>query len=535
MKKIILLTTLQLTILLSSTFVMTPGQPLVKSEEETASPTETAPTTTTNSSTDTNIISQSLPIQAFNVLDYGLKGDGVTDDTAALKALAGNTNVTNWYIPSGKSILIKNINIPSHLKAIYGGGTIITKANTDLSSGAASGALNLKNSLDGFIIDHITFLTENKSTNPSGLQANQNNPNLWPYMDHSYNGPSGRAWRWNGQINILGTIPHNNIEIRNCVIDMSHFKFNGIKVYGGSGELNVPGQINRNLNIHNNKIQNYGEFGMELIALGYSRNENSKTLQNCRIYNNHFTNGGQAISFVMIRAGKSDGSKDGTENYIYNNLIENASWGIELGGARGTYIHNNKMIGIRKRGISKSDASSYMPHEGKNFWYDNHIEHITESFDDQFELIGSVDEFYGNYFQGFFNFREQAGYSQNAGYWHDNTLVANLRTSVSSTIFLKCMTAGKFENNDIYGMGGGVSRGFMSYSDGTCSVGAGGTSLQVINNTIHLQKSGAICVDVPSGNAITQSGNSCITSYTSSAPTSRSGAGLSDPNNVGVQ
>lgn len=56
---------------------MTEGSPLRKADTIVTSPDTSTPDNTTNP----------LPTQPFNVLDYGLKGDGITDDSAALKEL----------------------------------------------------------------------------------------------------------------------------------------------------------------------------------------------------------------------------------------------------------------------------------------------------------------------------------------------------------------------------------------------------------------------------------------------------------------
>lgn len=106
MKKLILITILIVSNAISGSFIMSPGQPLVKSEEATSSDTNTdqASTEPITINTDPDWIQQPLPTEKFDVTDYGLKCDGVTDDSNALKTLAKNTAVTNWYFPLVKLV-----------------------------------------------------------------------------------------------------------------------------------------------------------------------------------------------------------------------------------------------------------------------------------------------------------------------------------------------------------------------------------------------------------------------------------------------
>ena len=100
MKKIILALLIQFTVLSADYIIKEDGTltrqitqstttPLPEDEDITTLPPETP-----------------LPTKAYNVLNYGLKGDGVTDDSTALNALAGNTNVTNWYFPADLMLLL---------------------------------------------------------------------------------------------------------------------------------------------------------------------------------------------------------------------------------------------------------------------------------------------------------------------------------------------------------------------------------------------------------------------------------------------
>ncbi len=51
----------------------------------------------------------------INVKDHGAKGDGVTDDTAAINAVMGMASATKLiYFPAGSYIVTGTINVPAH-------------------------------------------------------------------------------------------------------------------------------------------------------------------------------------------------------------------------------------------------------------------------------------------------------------------------------------------------------------------------------------------------------------------------------------
>lgn len=542
MKKIILLITLQLTVLFSGSFVMKPGQPLIKSEEETTSTIQQEDNTTTpleNSSihvlryTETEHALPSTPIDITNQTvmgSYGLTAlvaDGVNDDSARLKTIAKNTNVTNWYIPSGKTILIKSIAIPAHIDAIFGGGIIKVKANTS-PNGSSSGAFNFPNALDGIVIDGLYFIGENKPY--PGTQEDKHNgviyPDHWAYMDHSYTGPSGNVWRHNGHITMDGFTSKNDIEIRNCTFDMSNFKYNGIKGYGnkaggGGGKLT-------NLKIHNNKFKNYGEFGIEIIDLERVADGSGHNVTGLRIYNNDLTNnGGMALSLVLLRAGEGNtGLADGTENRVYNNIIDGASWGLEYSGCSGLYVYNNKFTNIYGK-MFLAGQGWLITAMGKNFIFDNHLTESYKDYGTQWS-VNTNDEYYGNYISGHIIVNDSLNkFHEYFGHWHDNTIVLNdSANSWNETMLIKDRHIGTIENNDFYGASN-VSRGL------NLTNGAGSSQAFIQNNNFYMQKATGICLD----NAETSNvvGNNCIQGHTGAIPTSRNGAGLSDPSIVGVQ
>lgn len=70
-----------------------------------------------------------------NVMDFGAKGDGATDDTAAIQAAvvyaAGIGKAC--YIPSGKYLTSSDIYLPSHIR-VFGAGRSVTRINLSTSA-----------------------------------------------------------------------------------------------------------------------------------------------------------------------------------------------------------------------------------------------------------------------------------------------------------------------------------------------------------------------------------------------------------------
>ncbi len=80
--------------------------------------------------------------QVFNVLAYGAKGDGVTDDTAAINGLLSGVTGGIIYAPPGTYIISAKLLLPSNIVLLgAGSGTIFRLAsNTSLGTGSPAGS-----------------------------------------------------------------------------------------------------------------------------------------------------------------------------------------------------------------------------------------------------------------------------------------------------------------------------------------------------------------------------------------------------------
>ena len=499
MKKIILIAILPITIMMAGSFVMTEGNPLIKADTVSTSPTKPSSPTDTTSSDWTP---KPLPTQKFNVLDYGLTGNGVTDDSSALRTLAKNTNVTNWYFPAGKTFRLKAITVPEHIKAVFGGGTL--KTITD-SESYPKGPINQTTDHTGYVIDGLTFVDDG--------------------------GGSG----YNGTYGFVSISEHGrkeNIEIRNCTFDGSssistQFSRNAMTVRG-----NPDFGYTRNTWIHNNLFVNINGAGMEILQRGTIDPEGElKSNYNTRVNSNIFNGRGWcAISVSQARS----------KTTIENNTFDNWKWDIELNQSKNITVQYNKSTNNREEFISIGGAGWHTPEYDDNQAPNiNWVHH--NHFDTDTSVIvmysGTSTHVYANYIRGGFFISNRGGHG-NTGNMYNNTIVkdSDISTKIGTAGFILGMTVhsggGTFANdsvpfydNDVYFTGTKTRYALNLYS-------SSGPKVSITGNTI---RRGNTTDCIPSQSSSTISDNTCAKNYIGSIPTSRPGAGLSDPRNIGPQ
>lgn len=456
---------LPFSLLMAGPFIMTKEGSLIKAND----------LNTTNTSATTTWTPIQLPTQAYNVLDYGLKGDGVTDDSAALRALAQNTGVTNWYFPQNKTFLLSRIDIPSHIVAVFGGGKIISKGYTGDANPEGAFTINNvgQNAHENLIIDGLSF----------GLGS-------------GFDG--GEAY---GQITVFqygGST--NGIEIRNCRFDQAGHKMVAIKAFAES-----DGSMSHNgLRIYNNNVVNIQGISFELF--NKENADNSMGFTNTHLYSNTFSSGGgMAISMAGIRQ----------PFYIHHNTFTNINWAIETAECDKGEIYNNYGTGLRTYSFTDSIKwNGPFVSPGSIKIHHNHFEGTGSGKSGTFLLYnGGPTEVYENYIKGatFVKIDNFNGKDTNTimGDIHDNTFVLDFAHEWSNhTVAISQVSEGTFRNNEVYNT--------LSGKYGVTSSTSGQT---YSGNNIYVN--GGICI-----NGDTQTGGSCNTSYGGTPPTSRYGAGL---------
>ncbi len=142
--------------------------------------------------------------------ETAVTANGVADDTDNLEAINGNSSITNWYIPSGKTVRAYQVQVQSHVEAIFGEGTIESHDDGRNDPDAwIRGAIVLNETNhrlhDNFVIDGLHFTA-----------------------DSSFQGREGY-----GMITISQNEPSTitNVEIRNCTFDGQWTVLNAVKVF----------------------------------------------------------------------------------------------------------------------------------------------------------------------------------------------------------------------------------------------------------------------------------------------------------------
>ncbi len=472
MKKIILAFLIQFATLSADYVIKADGTLILQTSQST---TTTPPADTWSEAP--------LPTQAFNVLDYGLKGDGVTDDSAALKELAKNTDVTNWYFPAGKTFKLHYVYVPSHVEAIYGNGTIraYDNGNTDETK-AIHGALRINQvgypAHEGIIVDGLIFDAPDFISRES-----------YAVLELSGNGGAT-----------------NNIEIRNCIFrNTSHL--NGFKAFSAA----YAGRSQHNLKVHDNVFYNVdGYFAVELIGTI----ESGDGFPGLDFHDNHIYDSSAGISIINTESPTA---------HIYNNLIENTGMCLETAGCSGINLHHNTVLGATD--ILVSDGSKDNPDlthttVKKCYYYNNHLESSPTGY---LQISGgSTSEFYENFILGSVTIRLEGasdGFPLRFGNIHDNTFVGYDGQRFGWEVISvydpdgRVMDGGTITNNDIYANKPNEMVGIR------CNNVTANVNLTA--NNIHMK--GTYDCIIP--NNATETDNVCTQSYAGDVPTSRVGAG----------
>lgn len=465
---------------------MKKGEPLEKIEIKSTD----ISTQTTSIDLDENLNSFQLPNVKYNVLDYGLVGDGITDDTAALKKLSKNINVTNWYFPLGHTFRLYGMIPPPHINTIWGGGELKTIYKPVKYP---FGTLRINNNPDThLLINNIKFT----------------------YVSKKYpNGEYGAIIIDKSTLNGV-----NNVEIRNSTFQGNNKNpSNGISVYGKKENGGT-----KNINIHNNKFFDIPRAGVEVVHRSDTPSD-SDGLENIFIQNNLFdfsnsTGWKCAVSFSQVRRNA----------LVANNTFRNTSWDIEINQAANITIRNNYSTGCKAHFIS----------EGSIGWHGNDVFKIAENliysnhFESQTATIhiynGSKSKYYNNYiYGGIWSQKLQKGsWDSSLGNFYDNTIVkdvsihAHTSSAKGPSSAIKIEGTGgnsKIYNNDIYIKGTGSDAIIFTSS-------AVGANTHIENNNISIRNQYSKCT--PSKTNATISNNTCLHNNDLLIPNSKDGAGL---------
>lgn len=435
---------------------------------------------------------------------------GGTDATATLVTISLNTAITNWYIPAGKMIRVQDILTPLHVTHIFGGGDIVS-VNHPSDTEDYSRAFHLQGTV---VFDGIHFHVDEKNPYIGGLYGCHL---MWRRFNYS-----------------------DKCELRNCI-------FEGKDSQGNTRTSDLLKVLtdwdgimrHENIKIYNNNFVQAGHFAMEIgdNLPEELQHEDMDNVRGLEIFNNYFdgrnqTSYYQGISMVRIR--KKSAIK------IYNNKFEDCDWGIELATNDGSSVYNNEIIGSSQYPIIANGShnsalySDDKVNTGQNFVYDNHIvagSDNTAEYPFVYMYYGNRDKWSNNFVDSRVKFSFTDGDLANdlyyGGDWQDNVIIDQLDTSGyvvtwDSSIVLNPMGI-TFKNNDVYGLRTSDQDG-LRMAPGSSIVELSGNDIQLLN--------GVECIT----DGFAQIGGSCNLSWdgvTPPLPVGLTGAGLSDPTNIG--
>lgn len=303
---------------------------------------------------------------AVNVKWFGAKGDGVTDDTAAVQQAI--TLYSNIYISNG-TYLVNAISIPDN-RYIYGNKNAIIKSlNSDTYMCFTINSGNKDNFISNISIENITF--EGLSTTAGFSEFKHliriNGGKNITIKNCRFLSFSGDAI-YIGSGEVAGQERHNkNITIDNCFFDgVNKENRNGISVIDGSNILindcfftrctksNMPGAVdiepdNNSFHIINNiKVANcsFDDVGGTCVLSFYSppapTNINTIIFENNNFKNCNTTNIGVTYLNTPVR------SSSPHNIIIKNNNADNGSVPFSINGVKGVIIEGNTFRNFTK-------------------------------------------------------------------------------------------------------------------------------------------------------------------------------------------
>jgi hypothetical protein len=401
--------------------------------------------------------------------------NGTTSDDSKLAALAADTSITNWYIPSGKTLRVSEFPVPSHVKAVFGEGTVKAHDDGNDDSGVSKiGALVLNadghSARNELVVDGLTFTAASDYTT---------------HKNYGVVTLSSRGGSTDG------------LEIRNCHFTNTR-QLNGVKTFARGED-----QVHRNLHIYDNVFERVGGyFGLEIIN---QVNDSPRVdgYPGLNVFDNQFF-GIPALSFIQ---------SSGTNSHLYNNYFDNTSMSIETASTHGTNVYGNHMVNVRGQALSDGGdtwGGTALP-EKQAFIHHNHVEMTQDGY--AYFYGGGISKIYENYFKGRVIMRPQSANSQlKVGEFHHNTIVCNNNStalSVRSDI-PGDLIEGNIHDNEVYHTRNNTSDKGIAGSKVTSAV-------VFKNNEIMMTNASATCVATTG----TESNNVCHLGYSGPVPAFR--------------
>lgn len=319
---------------------------------------------------------------AANVRDYGAVGDGIADDTTAIRAAMTAANTV--YFPAG-TYLIKGANdyltdglqLKSN-QTVYGDGaaSIIQQHSTSFYAMSANqgtgGTTNPADNMKNIVIRDLAFV------NTTGTFAEfQHMLNLNAVSNVVVERCTFRGFRGDGiylgSSNVANTERHNqNVTIRDCVFDgVNNENRNGISIIDGNTvviERNVftnvtksgqPGCVDvepdnfafpiiRNITIRSNRMQSSLGGGVALL-LGYANNPGASPPVNIHVHDNYMNGCLSGVS-VSVFSTPTEASPNCNILVAHNTIEASTGSMCFFDGCSGVTVANNQFISNPNKG-----------------------------------------------------------------------------------------------------------------------------------------------------------------------------------------
>jgi hypothetical protein len=332
------------------------------------------------------------PVDGFvNVKEFGAVGDGITNDTAAIRAAMAAANIV--YFPTG-NYLIQGTNTDAtdglQLKAnqtVFGDGfssAIVQGSSSNYIMSANQGTGGTPDPADNMksiVVRDLAFVNNAGTFSEFKHMLNLNAVSDVVVERCLFKGFQGDGI-YLGSSNVAATERHNeNVVIRDCVFDgVNNQNRNGISVIDGNGilidkntftnvsKLGMPGCIDlepdsfsfpiiRNITIQNNRMFDSLGAGVGLL-LGYANISGASPPINIRISNNYMLNCTRGFG-----GGAYDTASNLTPNcnwLIDHNTVEACTNSMFLfSGCSGLIVENNQFINNPFKGEIGFDTPNY--------------------------------------------------------------------------------------------------------------------------------------------------------------------------------
>lgn len=300
-----------------------------------------------------------------SIIDVGVKCDGITDDTAALKsAVTQAQNQNKYYIefPKKKKCLINNTALITNIsnKKFLGNETTLFM-NDNFLGGSSEFWIFLRHSTEVWI-DNLTFESRQYNALVNGgtsfkTQFGVDNTNTITFTNNSFIIPEGayRYHSWNN-LDLWSGVKNATIENNKFVNDADSLSNSsgGTDVGSNLPIRDILGRGTENILVKNNKFHKIGH-DEQIYVMGGANGGYSKNIvitKNEIIQPKGDNNSVQCISFY----GSTAGAIQNVE--FSNNYLESASsqTTFSLGNIDGASIKNNTIIWTKLPEISHGTA-----------------------------------------------------------------------------------------------------------------------------------------------------------------------------------